>query len=261
MSKRSSFADLGDFDVITSRAPNRDADDAAAVTAQNQPPPQPPPSKHEIAYQALRVMIAQGELRHPRHFLLQPLSERLDVSRNTLTRAMNRLVGEELLCHTPQKGYALLSPVVQQIEAWYGGGYEQVRSALAADQNGKRPRHYGIDREEKLALAEVLPELAPPLIVATEFEDLLRAAVARAADPARKAPFESNLAKLTAARRIEHLVVPDHREEVALLMRSFYRGQYDRFLRALDVYTTKRIRVAAQIVATIQLWALRADVF
>ncbi|GIL39910.1 GntR family transcriptional regulator [Roseiterribacter gracilis] len=248
MSKTPNFADLGDFDVITSRPANGTELRLDQVA----------PTKHETTYQTLKRLIANGELRTERDFLLQPLADRLEISRNTLTRALNRLVTDELVRHSPQKGYALLIPTVAQIERRYTTAYEQICSAVILGQGEKRQRQYGLDREEKLALAELLPEMAPPHAVAAEIEDLLRAAIARGADPAHRETFDAELTRLMLARRVEHLVVPDHREEVAQLMRSFYRGQYDRFLRALEVYTAKRVRAAASIASEIQRLALSA---
>jgi DNA-binding transcriptional regulator YhcF (GntR family) len=249
MPKSSSFADLGDFDVITSRPANGMEVHLYEVA----------PSKHETTYQTLKRLIASGELRDERDFRLQPLANRCEISRNTLTRAFNRLVAEELVRYTRQKGYGLWMPTASQLEHRFVSSRDQVCSALILDQGEKRQRQYGLDREEKLALAELLPEMAPPLAVAAEFEDLLRTAVARSGDPARRTAFEAELTRLMLARRVEHLVVSDHREEVAQLMRSFYRGQYDRFVRALDVYTAKRIRAAASIASEIQRWAQSGD--
>ncbi len=253
MSKTTSNFDQGDFDVVTSRPPNADSvNDPSGFPVQ-------PASKHEAAYRTLRRWITDGELRSERDFLLQPLAERLDVSRNTLTRALNRLVEEELVRHTPQKGYALLLPTAQQIERWYSESFDDVRNALMADEREKRPRQYGLDREEKLALAEVLPEMAPPPAVVAELEDLLRAAVNRGGDAAKRSAFYTTLQKLASTRRVEHIVVVEHRDDVAQLMRSFYRGQYDRFLRTLSVYTAKRIRAAGSLASEVQLWVSSAE--
>jgi DNA-binding transcriptional regulator YhcF (GntR family) len=266
MPKPTNYADLGDFDVLTSRPPN---------PMMEQPPPPPPsqpqsparrrlpPSSHkrEATYRALRDLIAAGALRQEHDFLLQPLAQRLDVSRNTLTRALDRLVADELVRYARHKGYALLIPTGQQLELRFSAAYAEVRSALILGQGEKRQRHYGLDRGEKLALAELLPDLAPPRAVAAELDELLRIAFGRAgADPARRSAFALTLARLALVRQVEHLVVPDHREDVAQLMRSFYRGQYDRFLRTLGLYTTKRIRVAAELAAAVQHWATRAEV-
>jgi DNA-binding transcriptional regulator YhcF (GntR family) len=253
MSKTTSYLDQGDFDVVTSRSAN--ADDANGVSAFSVQPS----SKHEAAYRTLRRLITDGELRSERDFLLQPLAERLDVSRNTLTRALNRLVAEELVRHTPQKGYALLLPTAQQIERWYSESFDAVRNALVADDREKRSRQYGLDREEKLALAEILPEMAPPPAVVAELEELLRLAINRGGDAAKRSSFHTTLQKLASVRRVEHIVVIDHRDDVAQLMRSFYRGQYDRFLRMLGVYTAKRVRAAGSLASEVQLWVMRAE--
>lgn len=248
MSKTMTYAELGDFDVITSQP---------TKTSEIQRPRYIPSttSKHEEAYRKLKQMILHGELRYERDFLLQPLAEKLDVSRNTLTRALNRLVEDELVRHSKQKGYTLLLPTAQQIERWYGEAYELVREALVADEREKRPRQYGLDRDQKLALAEVLPELAAPQAVAAELDEMLRTAVSRSGDSAKRTAFHAVLQRLASARRVEHLVISDHREDVAQLMRSFYRGQYDRFLRMFSVYTTKRVRAASATAAQVHLWA------
>jgi predicted ArsR family transcriptional regulator len=208
----------------------------------------PNENKTDWAYRELKDRLWRDRIRNERDLTVQHLAERMEVSRNTITRALDRLVEDGMVLHEPQRGYMPVTPSSDQIEAAFASGFEQIQTVyFPSDRGSRRPSRRDSLRAEKLARAELVTRPADAEFVATSLEMLLREAIHRAEDRAHVDQFERSLTRLARIRRVEHLVVSNHFQEVAQLMRYFYACRYAKFVQLLWTYSARRMDMAAAL--------------
>lgn len=205
----------------------------------------PTPTKASTAYRSIRTELWHFRIRNTHDLTGQHLAHRFDVSRNTITRALDRLASERMLRRVSFGRHAPYVPTTQEIIAAYGANLALAETSYRPDPEVAR-RTYRRDKQRAahLALAEQIVESRDADLAASEMETLLRKIAQHSGAGDAHAGLESDLALLARIRRIEHLILPDQFAEVAQLMRYFYAGRYPKLVRALQVYTQQRIEVA-----------------
>ncbi|MDB5367859.1 MAG: hypothetical protein JWM77_3786 [Rhodospirillales bacterium] len=215
----------------------------------------PPPTKAATAYGSIRSELWHFRIRNAHDLAGQHLAQRLDVSRGTITRVLDRLAGERMLRRVSRGRHAPYVPSVPELIAAYTANLALAEISYRPDPQLAR-RHHRRDgeRAERLARAQRIAETRDADLAASELETLLRKIARHAGGPAADAAIEPALAVLARIRRVEHLILPSQFDQVAQLMRYFYAGRYPKLVKALQVYTQQRVS-AAHVLAI----ALRAS--
>jgi DNA-binding GntR family transcriptional regulator len=204
-----------------------------------------PPTKAAAAYRAIRSELWHFRIRNAHDLTGQHLARRLEVSRNTITRALDRLAGERMLRRVSRGRHAPYVPSVLEVAAAYRANLALAEVSYRPDPRRSR-RHHRRDSEraERLARAQRVAEAGDADLAASELETLLRKIARHAGGPTADAAIEPDLALLARVRRVEPLILPSQFEEVAQLMRYFYAGRYPKLVRALQAYTQQRVSTA-----------------
>jgi DNA-binding GntR family transcriptional regulator len=211
------------------------------------------PTKASSAYRLLRDELWHLRIRNQRDLTVQPLADRLGVSRTTITRVLDRLTEEQWLRRMPMGRHAPVVPPVEAVRAAYAANLALADLAYgSAQQFGKRRYRREPERLLRLAQAAILETTRDPDLAATELEILLRKLARHTNGAAAEAAVERELALLARIRRVEHHEVPQHFAEVAQLMRYFYQGRYPNVLRSLRAYTRRRISLIPKLVTALR---------
>jgi DNA-binding GntR family transcriptional regulator len=213
----------------------------------------PPPTKATTAYRMIRSELWHFRIRNAHDLTGQRLAGRLGVSRNTISRALDRLAGERMLRRVSHGRHAPYVPSGQEVAAAYSANLALAEATYRPDALLVR-RHHRRDREraERLAHAERLVETQDPDLAASEVELLLRKIARYSGGPIAARAIERDLAVLARIRRVEQLVLPDYFDEVAQLMRYFYAGRYPKLVRSLEAYTRQRVSAANVLALTLR---------
>ncbi|GIL38050.1 GntR family transcriptional regulator [Roseiterribacter gracilis] len=204
-----------------------------------------PPTKAATAYRSIRTELWHFRIRNAQDLTGQRLAHRYDVSRNTITRALDRLAGERMLRRVSYGRHTPYVPAASEIAASYSANLALAEATYRPDPLlPRRPHRRDSERSTRLAVAERIVETQDPDLAASELEALLRKVARHAGGPHSDAMIEPDLALLARIRRIEHLILPNQFTDVAQLMRYFYAGRYPQLIRSLQVYTQQRVVVA-----------------
>lgn len=206
----------------------------------------PAPTKASTAYRSIRTELWHFRIRNAQELTGQRLAHRFDVSRNTITRALDRLAGERMLRRVSHGRHTPYVPSLPELAAAYSANLALVEASYRPDPSiTRRTYRRDAERAAHLLQADRIVELRDADLAASELETLLRKVALHAgSDIVANARLETDLALLSRIRRIEHLILPDQFAEVAQLMRYFYAGRYPNLVRALRSYTEQRIAAA-----------------
>jgi DNA-binding GntR family transcriptional regulator len=205
----------------------------------------PAPTKASTAYRSIRTELWHFRIRNTQDLTGQRLAHRFDVSRNTITRALDRLAGERMLRRISHGRHAPYVPSIEEMTAAYTANLALVETTYRSNPLIlRRAYRRDAERAERLALADRIATTRDADLCASELEVLLRKVARHERGPLADSGIEPELALLSRIRRIEHLILPDQFEDVAQLMRYFYAGRYPKLVRALQTYTQQRIERA-----------------
>lgn len=205
----------------------------------------PVPTKAATAYRSIRTELWHFRIRNIHDLTGQRLAHRFDVSRNTITRALDRLAGERMLHRVPHGRHAPYVPTTDELTSAYTANLALAEESYRPDpQVLRRTYRRDAQRSDRLATAQKIVETRDPDLAASELETVMRKIAYHSGGEAKVALIEPDLALLSRIRRIEHVILPDQFAEVAQLMRYFYAGRYPKLVRSLQIYTERRVAVA-----------------
>ncbi len=158
--------------------------------------PDPHAPLSDGVYRKLRRELLAFKIRDRRDLLLTSLATRFEVSRPTVTRALNRLVKEGLLRRAYRLGYGVVETPPAEIEAHF----EAICSLMIdiyppTDVAKRRTSRRDWDRAARQQRVSEVGVTDDPELVADELERLLRRAVSRS--PAHVPYLEASLVALS----------------------------------------------------------------